>query len=233
MGDLAPRWATLAALLLVGAPVTAQVSGDETGSETKEVTVVARESGCPDDDAFCFSLEDSPPNLSQGDEVTLALRNTDDNGDEHSVHVTVNESADPDHHNTSSEDAIANTTTIVPGETTSTNFTVPDGEALYLWCDVTGHEASGMWTTIELREDDGTEDDEASENETSGNAGEENDTGGNRTTRDESDDDPLEPTAEEPPDRGRDSRGSPLGWPLFAAALVAAAVGLYVSRHGA
>lgn len=193
MRNLAPLWATLAALLLVGAPVTAQVSGNETDSQTKQVTLVAQESGCPDDKTFCFSVEESPSNLSEGDEVNLTLRNPDGNRGDHNVHVTMNESADPEHQDTSSEDAIAKTPTIAPGETASTNFTVPDGEALYLWCDRTGHEAGGMWTTIELQANNGTEGNatfgnDTDENETRDNDSSENDTFRNDTNESDEND---------------------------------------------
>lgn len=214
--------ASLASLLLVGVPLAAQASGDETGSETDQVAVVARETDCPDDETVCFSVEAEPSSLSQGDEVKLTLRNAEGNEGEHNAHVAINESADPDHQATSSQEAIASTTTVTPGETATTTFTVPDGESLYLWCDTGGHEAGGMWTTVAIQSGNGTEEET-----------EENDTEGDRATRDGTEPRPLEPTEDGPQDGGKNGGQYTLGWPLFAAALVAAAVGLYVSRHGA
>lgn len=186
MRSLGPLWATLTALLLVGAPVTAQISDDSTDDATKEVTVVARESDCPDGETFCFSIEGDPPRLSPDDEVNLTLRNPDGNQADHNVHATLNESADAEHQDTDAEEAIANTSTIAPGETANANFTVPDGEALYLWCDMTGHEASGMWTTIEIQSDNGTEND-TFQNDTRDNETAENDTRENDTTQNDTD----------------------------------------------
>lgn len=175
-----PLWVALTGLLLVAAPVTSQVYGSSTDGDPKQVTLVARESGCPDGKTFCFEVEERPSSLSPGDEVNLTFQNPSHNRGSHNVHVTTNDSADPAHQDTAASEAIANTSTIDPGETARTNFTVPDAEGLYLWCDETGHEASGMWTSFSIGEN-GTADNQTTSNDTQDNDTQDNDTRENET----------------------------------------------------
>ncbi len=193
MTTLRPLWVALAALLLIGAPLTAQVDETTSDSQEKQITVVAQEGGCPDEKTFCFDVEERPDDLEPGDEVNLTLRN--EGNTSHNAHVTTNDSADPEHRDTPSTAAIANTSTISPGEMDSTNVTVPeDADGIYIWCDMTGHEAAGMWVEMEVGNETGDNatfaDGNGSEgnqtfgndtNESDENASDENESEDNRT----------------------------------------------------
>lgn len=231
MRDLALLPLALAAILLAGVPAMAQVDDGSEDPEPKQVTLVAKESGCPDDRTFCFEVEEEPSTLSPGDEVNLTLRNDEANQAQHNAYVTTNDSADPGHQDTSADEAIANTTTIGPGENASTNFTVPDADALYVWCDNAGHEAAGMWTTFSLAEN-GTADNQTdaneSENDTRSNESNEsssNESEENETEENESDDEePLRPT--EP----NGEQEAPLGSLALVASVAFAAVVAHRAR---
>lgn len=115
--------------------------------ETRRLEILASED-C-EDRAMCFELPgEDDPRLREGTVLVLALENPDRNEQVHNVHAIAGTKAAGDHDGTSADDAIASTSTLDPGDEDETRLTVPSGEELYLWCNVEGHEAAGMWREI-------------------------------------------------------------------------------------
>lgn len=176
MRPSAPFWGLVATLLVAAAPVAAQIEDGTAEQQPAQITLVAKEDGCPEDRTFCFELVERPDRLGSGDEVNLSLRN--DGTSQHNAHVTNNSSADPDHRDTPAGAAFANTTTIGSGETANITFTVHGDEDLYIWCDMTGHEAAGMWGTVPVA-------DQTADDRTQGNQTDETNGTGDRNGTDE------------------------------------------------
>lgn len=119
------------------------------------------------------SLEDLPA----GGTVHLMLENAGQL--DHNVFVTDAANADENNADTAGGDAIASTDTVSAGGNASVSFTVPsDAEALYLWCDVQGHEPLGMYLNATVSDapasgngtsDDGTGDEAGTDAEEEAN----------------------------------------------------------------
>ncbi len=108
-----------------------------------EVTVRARESGCPDDKDFCFVVVGSLAKIQAGDKVTFTLVN--DGTTAHELVVVPYADRDKEHKATDEATALGEIEQIEPGQSASATFTVPDG-GFYFWCALPGHETLGMWT---------------------------------------------------------------------------------------
>lgn len=221
-----PSWLVLIAVFLVAAAAPVHGSTHAQDTDPKEMTVVATEEGCSNGKTFCFKIQTRPSNLTAGDEVNLTLQNQ--GATSHNVHVTLNESADPDHQDTDPEDDVANTSTIQPGENASTTFTVPNVDALYLWCDRTGHEASDMWATLPIPYNYTPEDDTDTDDPQSENATNETDEDGTQESQDDPEDEPGQApdgdTNEQPPLPGQHETT------LGPAATIAIALSLLLAR---
>lgn len=145
----------VAVLVLTGALAVPVATAAQ--HEGASLTVIAREGAdCSGGASFCLEVEGSPE-LAPGDSVTVTYRNEGQAG--HSLYIAAKEDADSSHTDTGESTGEAEIDVIEAGEEESTTFTVPEAEALYLWCDVTGHEAAGMWTEVELAEGNGSMDD--------------------------------------------------------------------------
>jgi uncharacterized cupredoxin-like copper-binding protein len=106
---------------------------------------------CLDQDALdCFrEINDTLEGVPQGATVHLTVENVGDNP--HNAYATEQASADEDTRDTSADDAINGTDTADPGSTVEMTFEVPDdADGLYVWCDVQGHEAAGMYLTADV-----------------------------------------------------------------------------------
>lgn len=141
------------ALLFVGGSLlpTALAGGGTDGSGTVQLILEARDDpdDCTDDRYMCLTVVDgSLEALEPGASVNLTLRN--EGTTHHNAYVTTAAKADPDHEDTPGDARFAGTREEVEsGETASVEFTVPeDAEGAYIWCDVTGHETSGMWLEV-------------------------------------------------------------------------------------
>lgn len=149
---------TAGILLVVAALFSAAPSAaQESVSLVIEVTEDSAE--CGDDRTWCFTVaEGDLADVEPGSEVTITFRNTGQSP--HQLDVSTLADADPEHKNTRSDDAIANTTAgMSPGSEETITFTAPeDAEGLYYWCGVSGHEQLGMWLEAAYgaeEEDDG------------------------------------------------------------------------------
>lgn len=130
----------------------------------------------------CFRVVNgtSLDGIEQGMLVHVVLENVGDSP--HNVYVTESANADENNVDTAADDAINNSDTIDPGETTDLMFAVPaDGEGLYFWCDVGTHEAMGMWLETDVAEAEdpgaGGESDDGTGEEANGTDGEDEDDG--------------------------------------------------------
>lgn len=104
---------------------------------------------CPEDRARCLASVEPQPVLHPGDHVDLLVWNDDDEA--HSIHVAANRSADPAHDDTPAHAAIASVEVPANASRDAGSFTVPeDARALYVWCDLPGHEAAGAWMRVPL-----------------------------------------------------------------------------------
>ncbi len=121
--------------LALAVPATAQGSN-------YEVTVYARESGCPDGKDFCFVVVGSLAKIEPGDKVTFTLINEGNTG--HELVVVPFDDRDRQHKDTDEATALGEIEEIGPGRTASATFTVPDS-GFYFWCALPGHETLGMW----------------------------------------------------------------------------------------
>lgn len=134
------------ALVLLAAPVVAGQSGGS--DEPSTMTVIAQTSDCPEERELCYHTENASSRLEPGEEVTVTFRN--EGQTDHSLYVANGSRADDGNRDTPASAAFANTGEIEPGSQTNLTVTVPDGDALYLWCEVSDHEAQGMWTAIPI-----------------------------------------------------------------------------------
>lgn len=108
---------------------------------------VPPQDGCPADRKHCLDTVEPQPALHQGDEVDLYVWN--DANESHRILVTTNASADPSHTDTPAGTALAEADVPVNSSRDAGSFQVPaDADALYVWCDETGHEASGAWMRV-------------------------------------------------------------------------------------
>jgi MYXO-CTERM domain-containing protein len=142
------RTTTIALITLIGL-LTAAGSANAQG--TVDLTVEARESGCPQ--AYCFVVtQGSLDDLAPGVEVNVHFINLEDNAAEHEFVVTTSDQADSNHAATSEDDAIAESEEgMAPGTEDNITFTVPDdAPGVYFWCGVPGHEQLGMWLMTEF-----------------------------------------------------------------------------------
>jgi plastocyanin len=130
------RWIPLAAtvaLVAAAAPALAQADASvtiEAPAECQETT-------------FCYEVaEGSLDEIEPGDDVEITFRNQA--SAEHNLwvadlaDVTPGDGSEP-------EDGLNGTEQIAEGEEATVTVTAPDGEGLYLWCDVPGHEQGGMY----------------------------------------------------------------------------------------
>lgn len=147
MPNAIDRWLLVpVALVLLGAPV---VTGQSGGSdEPSRITVIAQASDCPEERELCYHTENASGSLEPGEEVTVTFRNQGQT--DHSLYVANGSRADDGHRDTPASAALANTGEVEPGSQTNLTVTAPNGDALYLWCEVSDHEAQGMWTTIPI-----------------------------------------------------------------------------------
>lgn len=106
---------------------------------------------CPSGKDLCLEFNADPPAISPGDQVDLAFFNDDERS--HTIMITAASDADSSHQDTPKSVALASTPSVAAGESSSENlFTVPEGAStLYVWCDVSGHEASGMWIEVPVQ----------------------------------------------------------------------------------
>lgn len=136
----------------------------------KHVTLEADDGDtCLDQQAVdCFRVANgSLDGFEQGMRVHLTVENVGDNP--HNAYVTEQANADNQTRDTSGDDAINGTDTADPGNTVEMAFTVPeDAEGLYLWCEVSGHEAAGMYLTADVAEASGSGDGNGTGSETGG-----------------------------------------------------------------
>ncbi len=140
------RWFAylVAALLLTALPSWGSVQAQDAG--TVELTIVARDSGCPSGIPFCFKVvSGNLADAKAGASVRITFKN--EGFAPHDLHVTTSSMADKSHQDTSKSYAIAaSRANMAGGDQDTFTFTVPAGaQGIYLWCDVEGHEASGMW----------------------------------------------------------------------------------------
>lgn len=131
------------ALLLGGLATlpTATANGDD-------ITLEAVEGDCGDD-SFCWSVaHGSLDSLQPGATVTIEVVNPEENGAEHNLHVA--DLADASEgEGTDASVAFAMTGDLMPGESETITVTVPDDvDGVYLWCDIPGHEESGMYESV-------------------------------------------------------------------------------------
>lgn len=113
------------------------------------ITVVAPPSDeCPQGKSFCLEFNNQVPAFGPGDVVDLVFYN--DDSTTHSIMITTASQADQSHQDTPQNAALSFTGNVEAGSSSSENtFTVPDGvSTLYVWCDVSGHEAGGMWIEV-------------------------------------------------------------------------------------
>ncbi len=110
--------------------------------------VAPPEDQCPSGKDLCLEFNADPPAISPGDQVDLAFFNDDDTS--HTIMVTTSDNADSSHQDSPKSQALASSGSVAGGEQSQENlFTVPDGAStLYVWCDVGGHEAAGMWIEV-------------------------------------------------------------------------------------
>lgn len=165
--------------LVVGGALLPTALADEgtDGSGPVQLTLEARDDPdeCSGDGQYmCLVVVDgSLEALQPGASVNLTLRNGGTT--HHNAYVTTAAGADPDHEDTSADARFAGTREEVEsGETATVEFTVPeDAEGAYIWCDVTGHETSGMWLEVgfERSESQASEDEVPSEDQTVPGAG--------------------------------------------------------------
>lgn len=135
--------ATLALALAALAGPTAQIGA---AGDQASFTVAASGDDCPEDKVLCYRVENASSGLRAGEEVTIRFENRDDV--EHSLYVANGSRSDSEGRDTPADAALADTGEVPPGEVAAVNVTVPDGDAVYLWCDVGDHESEGMWTQI-------------------------------------------------------------------------------------
>lgn len=124
------------------------------GAQQADVQVIMAVSGTCEEATFCFDVRQGDvASIQEGDEVELTLENRQ--GNPHNVHVTEADNADVGG-DTSAEDAFASTETIGENEEDTITFTAPaDGDALYFWCDVGSHEASGLYLQAQAQDGGG------------------------------------------------------------------------------
>ncbi len=120
------------------------------------INVVAPPSDqCPSGKDLCLEFGAETPPLAPGDRVDLAFFNDDERS--HTVMVTTGDQADGSHSDTPKSAALTSTPSVAAGDQSTENlFTVPEGTStLYVWCDVSGHEGSGMWLEVPVQGGDG------------------------------------------------------------------------------
>lgn len=134
----------LAAICVLAAPGIG-AGADASAGETRSMTVVAEGSGCPGHGHRCYEVANASADLAAGDRVTVTFAN--EGRERHTLYVA-NGSNVEDHRDTPAGVALAGSGEVPPGERTRVNFTVPDGDQVYFWCDRSGHEADGMWAQV-------------------------------------------------------------------------------------
>lgn len=115
----------------------------------QEVRVLAKgEEACSGDRARCSVVEAGGTGIQVGDRVELILENEGEVA--HELAVTRSGQADHEARRTPRSAAVARVDPVAPNATGSTNLTVPEAEALYLWCPLDDHEAQGLWLELPL-----------------------------------------------------------------------------------
>lgn len=169
------RRSWIIALLLVGASLAATTAAANPAD--KHLVLEADDGeGCQDNanvqvppsQLDCYHVANGTlDGFEQGMRVHLMLENVGDNS--HNVFAAKQADADSNHVDTPASAAINSSETIDPGASANLTFTIPDdAEGLYLWCDVQGHEAAGMWLEASVSAASNTteESDETTGNET-------------------------------------------------------------------
>lgn len=146
------RWTWIALGLMLAGSLTPIAAGN---GQTHEVTVVAREDGCPDGKTFCFEVtEGDLSSLTPGDKVNVTFQNEGSLG--HELYFARTADADSSHEDTGEDAAFARIEETSPGASKQKTIRIPtDADGLYIWCDVSGHESQGMWESITLASSDG------------------------------------------------------------------------------
>lgn len=120
--------------------------GNATPPADVNVTIEARQSGCPEGRTWCLEVtEGNLTAMDPGLRVNATFVNPAGNLG-HSLYFAAHEKADEDHADTPSSAAFARIETIPGGQQASTTFTVPSNATrIYAWCDESGHEGQGMY----------------------------------------------------------------------------------------
>lgn len=140
----------LGGLVLLVAGVLAPTAAAN-GTDTEIVLSVSRE--CPGDRERCFELvEGQLEGLEHGHGIRIVAENADE--EPHSVHVARLDDADPDRAATPANVSFASTDTVPPGEQGVLAFAPPiQTQGIYLWDDLDGQEARGLWLAVPYGED--------------------------------------------------------------------------------
>lgn len=142
------RYIAAILLLLAGLPAAPALAASGTSPQAEgppSMTVAANDTGCQDG-RLCFQTDGTPDELSPGENLTVTFENRANAS--HSAHVTTISESNASHEDTPRSAAFASVGPIGPNETENVTFTVPDADALYIWCDEGDHEAAGMWAEV-------------------------------------------------------------------------------------
>jgi len=120
-------------------------------AKTVDLTVEAREGDCPRG-TYCFVVTSgAAEDIAPGDTVDVRFVNTGDTV--HEFLAAPLADADDGHTNTPESVAIAESQeNMAPGAEDNVTFTAPEGDGLYFWCGVSGHESLGMWLEVSYAE---------------------------------------------------------------------------------
>ncbi len=127
----------LVALLAIAPLLTADAS-------SLSLTLHGHGQDCTDA-RFCFTIEEGNlTNLTPGTTVSLTFENHDTAI--HNVYVAPLDQANPNRASTNPDHALATTQDLGPGQQDRITFTAPTNTTgLYFWCEVSSHEAHGMY----------------------------------------------------------------------------------------
>lgn len=188
-----------------------------------ELTIAARESGCPGDRDYCYEVVAGDlGDLEPGATVHVTFRNMGEVP--HELAMARMEEADPGG-DTAESSAFFEIEPIAAGAEEEANFTVPrDTVGLYFWCDIAGHEALGMWMLQEFAEADDAEDETEDEDSTENDSENEDDGAGMEDDGDVGADDDDGAGTDEEEDGGEENGSSLAVWTALVAIVGAVAV---------
>lgn len=122
------------------------------GTGQVHVTIEAHDtaSACGGDRDYCLDVvEGSLSHLSPGSTLNVTFRN--EGSTDHQLTIAPLSSADSTHKDTSPERAYGTIGEVEPGASATGTVQIPaDETAIYLWCDLSGHERLGMWLEQDL-----------------------------------------------------------------------------------